>query len=226
MIGASTPCQHWNKGGKGPSDTNTVKDVLKAGKADVLTLATQQATPEECITKFANLAFQHRKDMHVMVQETWIPRIASMGVDNTPENCTVWGCSNRNGATYEMLEAIRTKQEQPYQARLRTQLTGINKNVKTNFTTLVPVWDAVLSLRELVVKGSLPGVAKQSNLFKDSLGHPQKPLQDAASYMWFAALYNINPNGMKALGAPTQAPILQKLAWDTLQREPLNGLPK
>jgi hypothetical protein len=47
-----------------------------------------------------------------------------------------------------MLEAIRTKQEQPYQARLRTQLTGINKNVKTNFTTLVPVWDAVLSLRE------------------------------------------------------------------------------
>jgi hypothetical protein len=90
----------------------------------------------------------------------------------------------------------------------------------------VPAVRTVLTLNPVVVKGSLPGVAKQSNLFKDSLGHPQKPLQDAASYMWFAALYNINPNGMKALGAPTQAPILQKLAWDTLQREPLNGLPK
>jgi hypothetical protein len=56
MIGASTPCQHWNKGGKGPTDTNTVKEVLKAGKADVLTLATQQAAPEECIGKFADLA--------------------------------------------------------------------------------------------------------------------------------------------------------------------------
>lgn len=78
----------------------------------------------------------------------------------------------------------------------------------------------------MVVKGALPGVAKQSNLFVDSLGHPKKPLQDAASYMWFAALYNINPQGMKALGGAEQAPILQKLAWDTLKKEPLNGLPK
>jgi hypothetical protein len=59
MIGASTPCQHWNKGGKNPTDTNTVKEVLKAGRADVLTLATQQATPEECIAKFANLGVRN-----------------------------------------------------------------------------------------------------------------------------------------------------------------------
>jgi len=63
MIGASTPCQHWNKGGKNPTDTNTVKDVLKAGKADVLTLATQQAAPEECITKFANLAVRTKEPL-------------------------------------------------------------------------------------------------------------------------------------------------------------------
>jgi hypothetical protein len=86
--------------------------------------------------------------MHVMVQETWIPRISTMGQDNTAENCTVWGCSNRDAATFTMLEDIRTKQEQPYQARLRTQLTGLNTKAKTNFTSLVPVWDAVLSLRE------------------------------------------------------------------------------
>jgi len=226
MIGASTPCQHWKKGGEGATDTNTVKEVLKAGKADVLTLATQQAAPEECIPKFTNLAFQHRKDIHVMVQETWIPRLSSAGQDTTPENCNVWGCSNRDAATLEMLEAIRNKQEKPYQARLRTQLTGINTSHNTSFTTIVPVWDAVLSLRELILNGSLPGVSKQSGLFRDSLGHPTKPLQDMASYMWFAALYNINPQGMKALGAPEQAPILQKLAWETLQKEPLNGLPK
>lgn len=71
-----------------------------------------------------------------------------MGTDNTPENCDVWGCKNRDAATFEMLETIRAKQEQPYQARLRTQLTGLNSEAKANFTTLVPVWDAVLSLRE------------------------------------------------------------------------------
>jgi hypothetical protein len=71
-----------------------------------------------------------------------------MGVDKSPENCTVWGCSNRNAATFEMLENIRTKQETPYKGRLRTQLMGLNTANKANFTTLVPVWDAVLSLRE------------------------------------------------------------------------------
>jgi hypothetical protein len=53
-IGASLPCQHWNKGG-GENGTNAVKDVLKAGKADVLTLSTREPAPDECIPKFANL---------------------------------------------------------------------------------------------------------------------------------------------------------------------------
>jgi hypothetical protein len=62
-------------------------------------------------------------------------------------------------------------------------------------------------MRRIVAKGKLPGVAKQS-LFADSLGHPQKPLRDMASYMygltfcsynelmksrWFGALYGIDP---------------------------------
>jgi hypothetical protein len=36
-------------------------------------------------------------------------------------------------------------------------------------------------------------------------------------------MYGINPVGMKALGNPAIAPILQKLAWDILQKEPLRG---
>ena len=50
-IGASLPCQHWNKGG----ETNAVKEALKAGKADVLTLATREPAPDECIPKFVKL---------------------------------------------------------------------------------------------------------------------------------------------------------------------------
>ena len=43
--------------------------------------------------------------------------------------------------------------------------------------------------------------------------------------VWFSALYGINPIGSKALGGnPAQEAILQKLAWDTLSREPMNGL--
>jgi hypothetical protein len=61
-IGASTPCQHWNKGGD--DGTNAVKNILKAGKADVLTLATQQAIPEQCIPKFANLGVGNFKNLN------------------------------------------------------------------------------------------------------------------------------------------------------------------
>jgi hypothetical protein len=53
-IGASTPCQHWNKGGE--DGTNPVKEMLKSGKADVLTLATREQIPEPCIAKFTQLA--------------------------------------------------------------------------------------------------------------------------------------------------------------------------
>jgi hypothetical protein len=56
-IGASLPCQHWNKGGE--NGTNAVKDVLKAGKADVLTLSTREPAPDQCIPKFANLAVRN-----------------------------------------------------------------------------------------------------------------------------------------------------------------------
>jgi hypothetical protein len=50
MLPASYPCQHWNK------NPNTVKGVLNAGKADVLTLATRELAPDDCISKFAQLA--------------------------------------------------------------------------------------------------------------------------------------------------------------------------
>jgi hypothetical protein len=77
---------------------------------------------------------------------------------------------------------MRAKMEQPYKTRLRSNLVKINSQLGANVSSMVPIWDAVLSMREMVVKGQLPGVAKQSALFADNLGHPQKPLKDMASY--------------------------------------------
>jgi hypothetical protein len=222
-IGASLPCQHWNKQSAKDPTTNDVKEVLKAGTADVLTLATREPAPDECIPKFVQLAASKRLDMKVMVHETWLPQSAKMAV----EECEAWGCKNRDAADSALLALTRQEREIPFKNRLRKQLVDLNKELGANITTIVPVWDAVIGLRELIVEGKLPGVSKQSALFKDNLGHAQKPLADMASYMWFGALYNINPQGMKSLdGAAPQGytPILQKLAWDTLRKEPLNGL--
>lgn len=64
------------------------------------------------------------------------------------EDCEDWGCKNRDKATFDMIEETRVKLEQPYKARLREQLTGLNKQLGKNTTVLVPVYSAVLSLRQ------------------------------------------------------------------------------
>jgi hypothetical protein len=79
-----------------------------------------------------------------MVHETWLPQ----STDKATEGCQDWGCSKRDSASFELLEQTRNGLEIPYKNRLRTQLAGINQQVGTNLTTLVPVWSAVITLRE------------------------------------------------------------------------------
>jgi hypothetical protein len=85
-----------------------------------------------------------RKDMRVMVQETWIVQSAQ----KEKEGCQDWGCKNRDAATFDDIEKTKTTMQKPYQARLRTQFEGLNKKFGANFTTLVPVYAAVLNLRQ------------------------------------------------------------------------------
>jgi hypothetical protein len=96
------------------------------------------------------------------------------------------------------LEKTRNTWEAPFGDLLREQLSGINKGLGANVTSLVSVWSGILSLRQSkyrhasgmsaltkvteVVEGKIPGVAKQSNLFQDGLGHAKQPLKDFVSY--------------------------------------------
>jgi len=238
MIPASVPCQHWNKGG-------SWKRTVQEGKADVMTLATREEVPDPCIPKFVQLAAKSRPDMKVMVQETWLPfspAIPALGkidpnnkaqqksyIDTAAKNiekCAgIRGCSNRNAANVQTLERTRSEIEGPYRIRLRQQLAGLNRELGRNITILVPLWDATLSLRQLIAQGKVPGLSKQTDLFMDGLGHAKKPLENMASYLWFAALYNQSPVGMKALGTGAQDRVLQQVAWDAFRNEPLRGYP-
>jgi hypothetical protein len=83
-----------------------------------------------------------------MVQETWLPTWP-LGASNYPEaGCSAMSCSNRDAATLPVLEKIHTNVETKYKDKLRTQLTELNAKTAANFTTLVPAWDLVVSLRE------------------------------------------------------------------------------
>ena len=229
MIGGSTPMQHWERGG----DENEVKKALATGKVEVLTLASNVVVPEPAIDLFADLAVEHNPNVRVLAQHSWGD--ASTGLimrarhglaqqsDVIPTN------EDRDRVTAEELAENRISNQKQAEA-LRTQLRGINDRHGRQVAWMVPISDAVVRLRQAVVAGEVPGVTRQSELFRDALGHATEPTMDLVSYAWFAALYRRNPLGLTSLvnpenpnGAEQQA-FLQRLAWDVVVEEPLSGV--
>ena len=61
---------------------------------------------------------------------------------------------------------------------------------------MVPVGQAVLALRQKIAAGSAPGLAKQTDLFTDSIGHARPPLAVLVAYCYFAEIYGRSPVGL------------------------------
>ena len=99
---------------------------------------------------------------------------------------------------------------------------------------LVPVGEAVLRLRERVLQGKAPGIATQSSLFRDDLGHGKPPIYVLGAYCHFAVIYQRSPVGLPVpeslqkagLGKDTEAlnRVLQEVAWEAVTQDPLSGV--
>jgi hypothetical protein len=99
---------------------------------------------------------------------------------------------------------------------------------------LVPVGSAVLGLREKVVKGEVPGVAKQSELFRDEIGHGTPVIAVLTAYCHYAVIYQRSPVGLPTPAALKAANLgdgtdkvnrlLQELAWEAVLAEPASGV--
>lgn len=230
MIGGSTPSQHWDRNG----DENEPKKAIRSGRVEVLTLASNVILPEPAIDHFADLAVEHNPAVRVMVQHSWgdastglIMRARHSGAAALPEGIPT--NEDRDRATAADLADHRASSE-AQRATLRRQITGINDRHGRELAHLVPAGEAVLQLREAVVAGALPGVRRQSELFRDALGHATQPTTDLVSYLWFAALYGRSPVGSTCLvdatqpDAAAQHAVLQEMAWRVAVAEPLSGV--
>jgi hypothetical protein len=96
---------------------------------------------------------------------------------------------------------------------------------------LVPVSNAVFALRERIAEGRAPGLARQTDLFSDNLGHPRPPLAVLVTYCHFAAIYGRSPVGLPVPAALKENPeaealnrLLQQLAWEAVTAHPLSGV--
>jgi hypothetical protein len=220
-IGGSRVIQHWDVA----EEKNEAKKTLRAGKVDVLTLSPIWL-PDEGIEKFARLGFEHNPEIRVTVQEFWLPNDTYHPVypletrKNVDHNATVIG-------------ELR-KQQALYDHDIEEFVRGLNQRLGKDVVLVVPVGEAAVTLRENLVAGQAPGLKAQWDLFRDSWGHAQPPLQVLSAYCHFAVIYRRSPVGLPVPSALASVQgltekdqlnrLLQEIAWDTVTHHPLTGV--
>jgi hypothetical protein len=235
MIGGSTPMQHW-KQGDGDDTKNIAKAALmKGGPAvDVFTMSPNAIMPEPGIDLFGDFVIKTNPNARIMVQNSWS---SWDGTGTTPAvggtgNASFTAASHDQATPADLDRWISSLDAQPdgYLIRMRAQLDGINKKAGKQIAYVVPSATAVYNLRKEIIAGRVPGVTKQSEIFRDGIGHPQQPLANVVTYVWYAAMYRESPVGLKALvkaDDPTSAArekLLQQIAWNAVVAEPMSGV--
>jgi len=227
-LGGSTVLDCWmvpeGKKRKNLPPVNTAKDALTAGTVDVLTLSPIWM-PDDGIDKFAGLGVEHNPNLRITVQTFWLPN--DTYEPKYPLDVHKQPTVDHDAATIPVLR----KAQDAYDHDVEEYVRGVNKKVGRDVIAIVPVGQAVLALREKVLAGQAPGIAKQSELFRDPWGHPNAPLCVLSAYCHYAVIYRRSPLGLsmpkdlkgkydnEALNR-----LLQELAWDAVRKCPMSGV--
>jgi hypothetical protein len=222
-IGGSLVIQHWNV----PDDKMKSKATLDSGNLDVLTMAPLYL-PDEGIENFIRLASEKSPNIRVFVQEFWLPfdthvNFKDKTVKVTPPNRDVFD-----------VEKLQSEHDQ-YFREIDEHVRMLNEKYMGKPALFVaPVGQAVMALRKKIAEGAAPGLAKQTDLFTDAIGHAKAPLQVLVAYVYFADIYGRTPVGLpipaslKGVGdEETTAKLntlLQELAWTAVTEHPLSGV--
>lgn len=223
VIAGSHVSQHWDW----PEANSPAKQALRAGEVDVLTLSSIYL-PDTGIEEFTRLALENNPQVRVTIQETWL-RYDEYDLVNPLGRRDV----DHNAVT---AEALRDRHEPYFQSKddhirdLNTKLAEEGKPV----LFIVPVGQAVIRLREMIIAGEVPGLNAQSDLFRDSIGHPRAPLQVLSAYCHFGVIYQRSPVGLPVPKVLEEAVnlnrrvslnrLLQEIAWEAVTNHPLSGV--
>jgi hypothetical protein len=219
-IGGSRVIQHWDVA----DDKFKSKELLRAGKVDVLTLA-PIFLPDDGIENFCTLAFEHNPNVRVTVQEFWLP--------NDRFNQENFRVANREPDREKRSMKELREQHEAYFKHLDDHVRRINEKLGKPVVFVAPVGQAVLLLREKIATGEAPGLKQQGDLFTDPLGHAAPTLQALVAYCHYASIYRRSPVGLptptllaraKTPPDPALVKLLQELAWEAVIQHPLSGV--
>ncbi len=224
-IGGSTVQKHWDV----PEDKSAVKQVLKTGKVDVLTLSPIWL-PDDAIEQFVKLGIEHNPALRITVQEYWMPN---------DEYNPVYPLDTKKKVDHNATDLGKLRDDtMRYAKDIEDYVHGINDHLGKQAVFIVPVGMAAVTLREKIVKGEAPGLKTQAELFRDNWGHALPPLQFLSSYCHYAVIYRRSPVGLpvplafrvlKDMSADDKAKLnnlLQEIAWDTVSHHPMAGVMK
>lgn len=212
-IGGSRVIQHWTRA----DDRNKAKQILKSAGTDVFTMAPNVKMPDEGIDRFAELGLKHNPKLRLLVQESWVPGdyLGKRIKNNTQRDETD-------------LTKLRADQE-TWRKQMEAQAKAINKKAGREAVSIVPVGAAVVKLREMVDAGKVPGVKKQSELFRDPIGHGNAAIRLLCAYCNYVCITGKNPVGLKVKvqGVTDEVnALLQQIAWETVSTYPMSGVKK
>jgi len=179
-LGGSRVQQHWDLA----EEKNNAKKILEKGGADVFTMAPNVKMPDDGIDRFAELGLKHNPKIRLLVQESWVPG------DFLGKRIT-------NNSERDETDLAKLRADQAiWRGQMETQAKAINKKAGRDAVLIMPVGDAVVKLRELVAAGKAPGIAKQSELFTDTIGHGKMPIIILTAYCNYACITGRSPVGL------------------------------
>ncbi|MBN8626825.1 MAG: hypothetical protein J0M17_15190 [Planctomycetes bacterium] len=212
-IGGSKVIQHWDKA----DAENTAKQALRSGEVDVFTMAPHLMVPDPGITNFVELGLKHNAGVKFYLQASWYPFDVADPEKRIRDNAA------RDAMKIEDLQAAVDE----WRTRLEAQADDLNKQHGKKCVYITPVGDAVVKLRAMIVAGKFPGITKQSELFRDPIGHGLGPIMALAAYCNYAAIYKASPEGLTMTipdVTPEQHKILQQIAWETVSGYAYSGV--
>ncbi len=219
-LGGSRTIQIWDL----PDEKNNAKKVINMGTVDVLTLSPHLMLPDPGIDNFVKLCLEKNADARVLVQASWMP------FDDWDKRAKFKNDDRNEAKMDDLRKAYAT-----FDKALHDQVEKLNREFQDKYKRpvafLVPVGHAVMSLREKVVAGKVPGIEKQADLFTDPIGHCKAPISLLNAYCHFAVIYKMSPVGLPVPGllkktdkAEELNRLLQEIAWDAVKKEPLSGV--
>jgi len=219
-IGGSKVIQHWDL----PPEKNKAKPVLEAGKADLFTMA-PTFLPDPGIENFTKLGLQHNPKLRLTLQQNWVPF----------EDPEIWLSKSKPKSIDRdviTLAQLRSKHD-PYFRLIEDHVKEINDRIPAAKIVIVPSGQAVMALRDKVIKGEAPGVRTQNELFTDALGHPGPQIRVLSAYCHFSVIYRRSPVGLPVVSQLTKLPeakklnrVLQQIAWKAVTGHPMSGVAK